>query len=53
MNNCPECKKIAELVNNPGSNPNYHYYITKIHRLQWPLLWEAIDKIIEKEEQQK
>jgi hypothetical protein len=41
-------REIIEAIENEGPVPHYHHHVMRKHRSEWPTLWKAIDKAIEK-----
>jgi hypothetical protein len=39
-------EEIRNAILNEGPRPDYHKVIMEKHRLQWPTLWNALDKLI-------
>jgi hypothetical protein len=44
----PILQEIKSAIQNAGPNPQYHVVILERHRRQWPTLWSALDKLLEK-----
>lgn len=38
---------LREAIENEGVEPNRHRYTIKRHRAEWPVLWRAIDALLE------
>jgi hypothetical protein len=41
-------EQLRHAVTDPGVNPAYHRRVMAAHRREWPLLWAAIDRLLEK-----
>lgn len=39
-------EQLKSAINDEGPNPRYHNKIMKKHRRDWPVLWEAIDRLV-------
>lgn len=46
-------EQLARAVRDPGRNPAHHRMVTKAHRRQWPVLWEAIDRLLAEHDRQR
>lgn len=38
-------QEVRQAIKAEGRNPHYHREILARHRRQWPILWEALDKL--------
>ena len=39
--------KLVRAIEEPGPHPKIHASIMRQHRKEWPILWDAIDAILE------
>lgn len=38
---------LEEAIYDEGPQPKYHRQVMKKHRKEWPVLWAAIDEVLE------
>ena len=40
-------RALHETIMNPGRSVDYHFEVLHRHRREWPMLWEAIDLLLD------